>query len=60
MPVADHPRREREFKQLERDFKQEGHYRGREEEVAARTMRRRTRSARACCKRWELDLMLWV
>lgn len=28
MPVAAHPRREREFKQLERDFKQDGRYPG--------------------------------
>lgn len=36
MPVGASPKREREFKKLERDFKQEGRYPGREEEVAAR------------------------
>lgn len=36
MPVGANPKREREFKKLERDFKQEGRYPGREEEVAAR------------------------
>ena len=36
MPVGASPKREREFKQLEKEFKQEGRYPGREEEVAAR------------------------
>src|SRR5471032_3364758 len=36
MPTGANPKREREFKQLEKSFKQEGRYRGREEEVAAR------------------------
>ena len=36
MPVGANPKREREFKKLEKDFKQEGRYPGREEEVAAR------------------------
>jgi hypothetical protein len=36
MPVGASPKREREFKKLERDFKQEGRYPGREDEVAAR------------------------
>ena len=36
MPTGASPKREREFKQLEKSFKQEGRYRGREEEVAAR------------------------
>jgi len=36
MPTGANPKREREFKQLEKSFKQEGRYRGREKEVAAR------------------------
>ncbi|MFZ4877561.1 hypothetical protein ACL9RI_20985 [Janthinobacterium sp. Mn2066] len=36
MPAGANPKREREFKQLEKSFRQEGRYRGREEEVAAR------------------------
>lgn len=36
MPAGANPKREREFKELERKFKKEGRYRGREEEVAAR------------------------
>jgi hypothetical protein len=36
MPAGANPKREREYKALERKFKQEGRYRGREEEVAAR------------------------
>jgi len=36
MPKGASPKREREFQKLEGQFKQEGRYRGREEEVAAR------------------------
>jgi hypothetical protein len=36
MPRGASPRREREYKKLERKFKKEGRYSGREEEVAAR------------------------
>lgn len=36
MPVGANPKREREFKKLENNFKHEGRYAGREEEVAAR------------------------
>ena len=36
MPKGASPKREREYKELERKFKQEGRYAGREEEVAAR------------------------
>ncbi|MET0321851.1 MAG: hypothetical protein ABW069_14130 [Duganella sp.] len=36
MPRGASPKREREFKELEQKFKQEGSYPGREEEVAAR------------------------
>ncbi|HZV62413.1 MAG TPA: hypothetical protein VFF75_08355 [Methylophilaceae bacterium] len=36
MPAGANPKREREYKALERKFKKEGRYQGREEEVAAR------------------------
>ncbi len=36
MPRGASPKREREYKELEHKFKQEGRYQGREEEVAAR------------------------
>ncbi|OBV38842.1 hypothetical protein [Janthinobacterium psychrotolerans] len=36
MPTGANPKREREFKHLEKQFRQEGRYPGREEEVAAR------------------------
>ena len=36
MPRGANPKREREFKELEQKFKQEGRYPGHEEEVAAR------------------------
>lgn len=36
MPRGAHPKREREYKQLERKFEKEHRYPGREEEVAAR------------------------
>lgn len=36
MPQGLTPQREREFKELVHDFKEEGRYKGREEEVAAR------------------------
>jgi len=36
MPAGANAKREREYKELERKFKKEGRYRGREEEVAAR------------------------
>lgn len=36
MPKGADPKREREYKELERKFEQEGRYPGREEEVAAR------------------------
>lgn len=45
MPVGANPRREREFKKLERDFKQEGRYPGREEEVAARIVNKQRAQA---------------
>ena len=36
MPKGANAKREREFKELEREFRQQGRYAGREEEVAAR------------------------
>lgn len=36
MPRGASPKREREYQKLERQFRQEGRYLGREEEVAAR------------------------
>lgn len=36
MPKGASPKREHEYKELEHKFKDEGRYRGREEEVAAR------------------------
>lgn len=36
MPTGASPKREREYKELERKFKKEGRYKGREDEVAAR------------------------
>jgi len=36
MPKGASPKREREYKELEHKFKQEGRYPGREDEVAAR------------------------
>lgn len=35
------PKREREYKKIERKFKKEGRYAGREEEVAARIVNKR-------------------
>lgn len=36
MPKGASPKREREYKELEHKFEEEGRYQGREEEVAAR------------------------
>ena len=36
MPRGASPKREREYNELKREFKKEGRYKGREEEVAAR------------------------
>ena len=36
MPAGANPKREHEYKALEKQFRMEGRYRGREEEVAAR------------------------
>lgn len=40
MPAGASPKREREYKKIERTFKKEGRYKGREEEVAARIVNR--------------------
>ncbi|APA68314.1 hypothetical protein [Janthinobacterium sp. 1_2014MBL_MicDiv] len=45
MPVGANPKREREFRKLDKDFKQEGRYRGREEEVAARIVNKQRAQA---------------
>src|SRR5262245_37140195 len=36
MPRGASPKREREYEELKKEFKEEGRYKGREEEVAAR------------------------
>jgi hypothetical protein len=36
MPAGASPKREREYEKLKKEFKKEGRYRGREEEVASR------------------------
>ena len=36
MPAGANPKREREYEELKREFKKEGRYKGREEEVASR------------------------
>jgi hypothetical protein len=36
MPTGASPKREREYQKIERKFKKEGRYKGREEEVASR------------------------
>ncbi|MCC7702795.1 hypothetical protein IGS59_11125 [Janthinobacterium sp. GW460P] len=45
MPVGASPKREREFRKLERDFTREGRYPGREEEVAARIVNKQRAQA---------------
>lgn len=45
MPAGANPRREREAKKLERKFKKEGRYRGREDEVAARIVNKQRAAA---------------
>jgi hypothetical protein len=44
MPAGASPKREHEFKQLEKKFKQSGRYQGREEEVAARIVNKQRSS----------------
>ena len=45
MPVGAKPKREREFRKLEQEFRQEGRYPGREEEVAARIVNKQRAEA---------------
>ncbi|MED5595685.1 hypothetical protein [Janthinobacterium sp. P210006] len=45
MPTGANPRREREFRKLEQQFRQDGRYRGREEEVAARIVNKQRAQA---------------
>ncbi|MGK5041061.1 hypothetical protein ACQ4WQ_12015 [Janthinobacterium sp. GB1R12] len=45
MPVGASPKREREFRKLEKEFKQEGRYPGREDEVAARIVNKQRAQA---------------
>ena len=45
MPTGASPKREREYKQLERKFKKEGRYAGREEEVASRIVNKQRSEA---------------
>lgn len=53
MPRGASPKREREYRKLEKQFEKEGRYKGREEEVAARIVNKQrsdqgeTRAARA-------------
>jgi hypothetical protein len=45
MPRGASPRREREYRELTAEFKQEGRYEGREEEVAARIVNKQRAQA---------------
>jgi hypothetical protein len=45
MPTGASPKREREYKKLERKFKKEGRYAGREEEVASRIVNKQRAEA---------------
>jgi hypothetical protein len=45
MPTGASPKREREYKKLERKFKEEGRYSGREDEVAARIVNKQRAAA---------------
>jgi len=45
MPTGASAKREREYKQIERKFKKEGRYAGREEEVAARIVNKQRAAA---------------
>lgn len=45
MPTGASPKREREYQKLERKFKKEGRYAGREEEVAARIVNKQRSEA---------------
>lgn len=45
MPVGASPKREREFRKLKKEFRQEGRYPGREDEVAARIVNKQRAQA---------------
>ena len=45
MPTGANPKREREYKKIERKFKKEGRYQGREEEVASRIVNKQRAEA---------------
>jgi len=45
MPRGASPRREREYKKIEKKFEKEGRYKGREEEVAARIVNKQRAKA---------------
>jgi hypothetical protein len=45
MPAGASPKREREYKELKQEFKKEGRYKGREEEVASRIVNKQRAQA---------------
>lgn len=45
MPAGSSQKREREYQELEKEFKKEGRYKGREEEVAARIVNKQRAQA---------------
>ena len=45
MPRGASPKREREYRELKHEFKKEGRYKGREEEVASRIVNKQRRKA---------------
>ena len=45
MPRGISPKREREYKEIEKKFEKEGRYKGREEEVAARIVNKQRAKA---------------
>jgi len=51
MPTGVSPKREREYKKIERKFKKEGRYKGREEEVASRIVNKQRAAAGETKKR---------
>jgi hypothetical protein len=51
MPRGASPKREREYKEIEKKFEKEGRYRGREKEVAARVVNKQRAKAGETKKR---------
>jgi len=45
MPRGASPKREREYNELKKEFKEEGRYKGREEEVASRIVNKQRAQA---------------